>query len=403
MRQAAGTSTEAAAAPDPGARFLAPFDGESVMRGERNVMGVTLTSFTGGGSALGLAISHAAVDATGFYKAASAWSQLHEALLLPPDASAVAERVRCEQAVSSLVSSRDCVNMLLDEHAARRTPSAPPPDAATFDLTSWSGSLWWRAARLLGRTSLMARPKRAVLRFSRADLEAVCRRCSPADSSWRPSTNEALSTSVLRACSQHLLALPSDTAVRLHAACDMRPRARLPADFLGNAFHVLRGVAERQPPHCASVREMCAGLRTLTQRARGHASGALTHDWMEHLTQLRQGHLPMPLTASTSEPSSAPGEEAAASAPAATPLSLYSNWQARLPMLDVSFGAGPALRVVPGVGDTLHAVPAREGGVEVLLNLPGVPSRAPDWIERAHSAAFHAEIVDSPATGVYRA
>ena len=64
-------------------------------------------------------------------------------------------------------------------------------------------------------------------------------------------------------------------------------------------------------------------------------------------------------------------------------------------MLDVSFGAGRPLRVLPGISDLVQVVPAagtesddRGGAVDVLLNLPDLPTRRPDWIGVAHLDAF---------------
>ena len=48
-----------------------------MMAGRSAVMAVALTNFDGGGSAVGVRLSHAVADASGFYRIVREWSRLH--------------------------------------------------------------------------------------------------------------------------------------------------------------------------------------------------------------------------------------------------------------------------------------------------------------------------------------
>ena len=50
-----------------------------MMAGRSAVMAVALTNFDGGGSAVGVRLSHAVADASGFYRIVREWSRLHNA------------------------------------------------------------------------------------------------------------------------------------------------------------------------------------------------------------------------------------------------------------------------------------------------------------------------------------
>ena len=224
-----------------------------------------------------------------------------------------------------------------------------------------------------------------MLRFSRDDIERLRRRCEPADGSFRPTANEAVcATLSLAICRLLGLPLPSTvsapTTLALNMAVDMRPHVRgLPSSFVGNAFHIVSAApislgAPCGQPRAAALGEALAALRAATQRSRDNSS-AMTAEWAKGLARLRAGLLP-----------------AADSSSGA--VRLFTNYQAHLRMRDASFGAGPPIRVVPGPGDNVHCVPAFDGGVDVFLSLPELPTRPPDWVARAQSDAFRTELFD---------
>jgi hypothetical protein len=78
VRTEPGTSRAAASATDA-SRFLGVDvrSGAEVMAGRSAVMAVALTNFDGGGSAVGVRLSHAVADASGFYRIVREWSRLH--------------------------------------------------------------------------------------------------------------------------------------------------------------------------------------------------------------------------------------------------------------------------------------------------------------------------------------
>lgn len=365
---AVGTSLEASAAyNDPGSRYIASFDGESVMQGHHPCMSVALTSFEGGGSALGVAISHGLVDAHGFHHAMAAWSRLHEADMEP---------------ARELTCSRMCIDTLLKKLPLASTGKLPASarsdyGATSWDMTTWRASALWSLLRVLGRGGLQQRPRRALLRFSADELRALKRRGRPAgdgaDGGWRPSTYEALAASLCGGVAR-LLGLPIEAKVRLHVPVNMRPYARLPRTFTGNAFHLLSSAPLCVPPHAAPMWRTCLALRELTAPLRDDPAQARC-SWLEQLARLSSGYMPLER-----------GFMAA--------TSIFTNFQAKLPMLGVTMGAGPPIRVVPGAGDTIHMVPAPAGAVDALINLPALASRRSDWIAHAESVEFKAEVLD---------
>jgi hypothetical protein len=337
---------EAAAVPDPGTSWL-PLDiadGEAVMGGGVSTMSVKVTNF-GSGSALGVALSHGVVDASGFYAAIGCWSDLHSELRGEPAA-----------ARPPLVTDRSCIRRLL---AAPSLPSPPAEDAA-LDLCGWRGGALWWLVRKLGRARLRERPRRARLSFSREELATLRRRCASGEG--LPSTHEALVASVGREAARWLPQPTSSepSTCQVHVAVDMRRRAGLPAEFTGNAVHTLS--AALGAPHHSPVARACAAVQALTRRVREEPA-TVTEGWVAWLRQLQRGRLP------TDAPRHA----------------IYTNYQARLPVLAPTFG-GPCLRAVPGAGDAVHVVPGGDGGVDVLLSLPHVPPGT-DWPAFARAVA----------------
>ena len=79
---------------------------------------------------------------------------------------------------------------------------------------------------------------------------------------------------------------------------------------------------------------------------------------------------------------------------ASSPQTITTNYQAHLPSLHASFGAGELLRVVPGVSDNVQVVARPDGGVDAFLSLAAMPDVPPDWIRRAQSASFRAELLE---------
>ena len=84
VRTDASTSRAAALTTDA-ARFHSASDvsatcwsGAAVMAGRSQVMAAALTNFGGGGSAVGVRLSHAVADASGFYRIVGEWSRLHK-------------------------------------------------------------------------------------------------------------------------------------------------------------------------------------------------------------------------------------------------------------------------------------------------------------------------------------
>ena len=392
QRSASGTSCKAALEPDPGARFVPVFDGEAVMRGSRQCMGVAHTSFENGGSAVGVAISHAVVDGIGFYDLMTAWSVLHESDC--DDASTAAAR--------QLVSSRTALEGLLLSPSLE--PTLEGEQARAWDLTTWRATAAWNLLRLLGRSQLQQRPQRASLSFTAEELRSLKRRCQPADTSWRPSTYEALASAVCAAATR-LLGVPATSTVRMHLPANIRhlsgllppkfiardaPEIRhpsgLPPKFIGNAFHLLSSPSPCPAPHSVPLVQTCEAFRVLTAPLRSHPART-TAAWLQHLRMLQSGRLPLPVHCSEGSSGSTPA------------LDLFTNFQAKLPAFKVSFGTGPPLRVVPGVGDTVQMVPASAGGIEVFLNLPALPSRPHDWIDVAQSEAFKAGILRGEGDG----
>jgi hypothetical protein len=274
-----GTSWQAAALPDPasGSRTLmrGAQSASKIMSGSAPVVAATLTNFTDGGSAIGLAVSHALMDASGVYRLAREWSQLHE------------QGGSCEQ---ELVFSRDCVQERMVQHGAafRRASSA-------LDLTSWRGSGVFWMVRALSQQQLGCEPPRMHVSLSKAEVDTFRVWSRPSRASWRPSAYEALSAVLLKAVSR-LLTLPSGRRFHVQGVFDARRAARLPQAFTGNAFYLLGSPCMDAPPHTLPLADVCETMHEMVLRAYLGNSFAepstLAGGWLQHQLMLEHGLLP---------------------------------------------------------------------------------------------------------------
>ena len=153
----------------------------------------------------------------------------------------------------------------------------------------------------------------------------------------------------------------------------MRSRASLPEGFAGNAWHVAHAPARPTTTGAASP-DACSRLHSMAQAHRDQPA-QLLDEWLSQQASLRAGVVP-----------AARGDAGEAG------CVLTTNDQSRLPALDATFNAGHVLRVIPGIGDSVHVV-AAPGGVDAYLNLAGVAaSLAPSWVNVAQSRAFAASL-----------
>ena len=150
VRTEPGTSRAAASATDA-SRFLGVDvrSGAEVMAGRSAVMAVALTNFDGGGSAVGVRLSHAVADASGFYRIVREWSRLHNGGGGParggeqdgtgaPRARGEQERGRGEDGSEDgsprLELRRDCVEAA---HRAGARAQEPRGAEGALDTSSW--------------------------------------------------------------------------------------------------------------------------------------------------------------------------------------------------------------------------------------------------------------------------
>ena len=341
-----GTSWEAAAMPEPAASFTRETSGsaQAIMAGRAPVMAASLTNFASGGSALHVQMSHALVDAAGFYQLMGDWSSLHldDEIERPP-----------------LEMRRDCVQAsVLAMHSAGCAREGPPH----FDLRTWKGSaLFWLLQALTPRQVR----RRVYLPLSATEVDELRCNLVAAGGSRRPSTNEALVASAMRATFT-ALRLPPSTPCQLQMVFDVRRAARLPSNYAGNAFHMLESPPTSAAPDTMPVAEVCAIVRGLALRAFvGNTledPHSLLGAWLQHSSMLERGLLP-----SRSPPAADHGR------PAIHPL--VANYQAHLPAFQVAFGhGGECLRVVPGAGDSIQLVAGPRGGVDMYLGLGSTDS-----------------------------
>ena len=382
---------EAAAVPDCGARFLhealaAPAAARDVWAGRAAPMGVSVTHFRGGGgSALGVSMSHGLVDAHGFYATVREWARLHAAL-----GGGSSSRLGGDDLGDPppLITSRDCIDEALlrlydDDAVDNANANANADDGAkAVDLSTWTGALLWAFVRRTAARGLGARRRRAVVRLSRDELAAMKAACS--EGAFKATTNEAL-CSLVGGAATKLLGLGGDgPGVRWGAAANARGRvACVPDAFVGNAVHQLEAFG-LPAPHAAgpTPAAFCKRLRCDVLDPDPAAPVDFAHAWAAFVRDLGRGRLRQP------------GADAAQR----QQPHILSNFQARFPALDADFGAGPCARVVPGVGDTLHFAPGPGGGADVFLNLHGlVPGGGggDDWIERCESDEFRRELFPS--------
>ena len=326
-----------AAAPRSTSRYFRggrPTTAAEVMRGRAPVMSVSVTHFAGGGSALAVEMSHALVDAHGFHSAVREWARLH----------------RSPAAARPLRMSRGCIESLLPP------PSTLKPRAGALDLRGWRGAGVWWLLRRIAAPGFGARPPRARLHYTPEALAALRERGTAA-AGHRCTTTAALCGPWAGAVAE----LSGQGPAHVLVPVDMRGRrsdGRVPADYVGNAVHVL-GLR-------LGAGGAVAALNALGRQLRGPPGGAL-EDWISFAGHCDAGYL---------------WDPAAAEGPA-----VVVNAQQRLPMivgLEDVFGAGRCLSVVPGAGDHVHVVPAAGGGVHVLLNL-GPIRGSWGWLEQVEA------------------
>ena len=107
----------------------------------------------------------------------------------------------------------------------------------------------------------------------------------------------------------------------------------------------------------------------------------LSGGWLWNARMLGRGWMPArsPSPDEANEQPMAPVKPK--SAVGARPVhTLVANFQSHLPALDVTFGAGECMRIVPGTGDTIQIVAGPKNGVDMYLNLGAIPGQPPpDW------------------------
>jgi hypothetical protein len=378
----ARSSQEAASLVDPSSLYCdQSCNPRRVMVGDSPVMAAALTNFADGGSAVGLRISHAVVDANGFYQLANEWSRLHQQLdLLSGGDGGEAEdgaeppllKLQRDVVEAPLLDRTQTSSPLSDEHRDRAL--------SAIDMTSWRGAALFWALQTLDRPSPAASWPRAHVALSAADVDELRARCAVGSTARRPAKAEACIASLARVASR-ALHLPDSTEVVLQMPFDVRRAARLPASYAGNAFHVIEGRPMPRAPHAMDVASLCANIRELTTRSLFGNSmddpSTLSGGWLWNARMLGRGWMP----ARSPAPDETSGQPVGA-APSATPVHrLVANFQAHLPAFDVTFGAGECMRAVPGVGDTLQIVAGPRNGVDLYLNLGAPLAGQPpqDW------------------------
>ena len=358
VRTEAGTSRAAASATDA-SRFLGVEvrSGAAVMAGRSQVMAVALTNFDGGGSAVGVRLSHAVADASGFYRIMREWSRLHNGDGGGDCAGGDQDDGSGEDGSPLLELRRDCVEAA---HRASALAQEQGQADGAFDTSSWRGAALFHMIRTLGPAPLPLASRRR-LELSAADVLALRARCVAAGAR-RPSANEAVVASLCRAVSS-ALRLPPGARCSLSMVFDVRRAARLPPEYAGNAFHLLHAPATDEPWHEMSLADVCALVRTLALRPlQGNSLDdplTLSGGWLAHARMLEQGMLPP----------TGGGGGGGGGGDGGMACSLVANYQAHLPAFAVDFGGGECLRVVPGAGDALQMVAGPRGGVDVYLNL----------------------------------
>lgn len=355
VRHEPGTSWDAAAVPDPKRQQIHHVPTAAVMSGRAPPFAAMLTNFASGGSSLGIAMSHALVDAHGFYSVVREWARLH----------AIDDDHFDD---SDLIFDRECTEVA-EERAAQLGTMA---EVRALDLTSWRGSALFGMLRMLSSgSSPPSVAPRTRLVLSRRDVNDLRRTCRVDGVRWRPSKAEALVASVARAVTRSLR-LPPAATCQLQMVFDARAACRLPGAYVGNAFHLLSAAPSAPPPHDVPLSEVLDGVHALSLRAfvgnTWDDPHSLAGGWLRHQQLLRAGRLPLPGGAGT-----ASGAEATA---------IIANYQAHLPAFRANFGAGSVLRVVPSAGDTLQMVAGADGGVDVYLNLARPLGNGPDLLAR---------------------
>lgn len=346
----------------------------AIMGGRAPPMMASLTHFDGGGSALGVRLSHGVTDAAGLYRLLFEWSRLHAGRTASGGCDddrdgLVFQRDEVRSTIMAHVRAADEERQLGNHHqqAEDRRNAA----LTAVDLRTWSGSALYRLMGALATPPQLSTP-RLHLSLSLDEVDELRSTCRHAGASRRPSANEALVASLSRVATR-MLRLPATARCQLQMVFDVRRAARLPQGFVGNAFHSLDSAPTAAAPHAMPIAELCAIVRELAQRPFAEAANSYSNPaslkggWLWMMAMLERGRLP------SASPHATDAHEYA-SQPAAVSHKLLANYQAHFPAEKLMFGdaGGACIRVVPGLGDHLQMVPRPRGGVDVYLNL-GAP------------------------------
>lgn len=359
VRRHSGTAADAAAGTDPGDRFASRPScwaqmGRAWWGAAPPPLNATLTRFDGGGTALGIAISHALCDGDGFHRVVQAWAGGHT--------------TGCWRDAGRLQLSRAGLRTCLMARGAGEP-------GAGLQLASARGRVLWGALGWLGAAGggAAASGPRGVAVFTGAELDAM----SATDSRTlgRPvSRGTSLAWRLTVAAARLLLqpaarglpvALIVPTNVRLLTGAE---RILSSPQYIGNAVYTMRCTDSANPDLLRRFDKLAAERRA--------QPGEILEQWLAELQELEAGRLP----ASSSQGGA---------------LEFIFNHQAgfRSAEAAVGFGAGLPLRMVPNLeSDTFHTVRSLGvgGGVDVYVNMPATTQHlVPGWAALAGADEFH--------------
>ena len=361
---------------------------------EAPLMTVTVVHFTGGGSALGVAINHGLIDGCGFAKVLKAWSFAHVHGWNHPDTpTLVTKRPEC------LLPSTASTPLRLAANASSMwSPIAWLTQMAFHvtkdyicDVRSWWG-LWSYMYNLEPFMWSSAGKPRARVFFSWKELKAL-KTTTPCNTdstnptaSVTPSSSAALGARIWIAFSEVLLPMPqpANRQVQPYVVAEMRsPRiSKIYPDFVGNCMEQLRSNVVSDPHNLGSL---CGAFHNASLILNNPEAMKGVVDTLLNETVVDVGR---GLWGKTSK-------YAASLDPGTTVHACGINALQSFRLMRLTFGAGSCIGYIPyNIGSRLQMDEAHNGVHVYLQTPPWAAASAPaDWIARVESEAFRSRVL----------
>lgn len=314
-----------------------------VEKGKAPLMCVKLTNFVSGGCILGITISHALLDATGFHLVVHRWSKIFKEIeeIGSYQSDAETKLIYGRRSLFTFGTNRRKKQLFQDI----KSHGIPKP----IKFKGFFGSILENLMlRVLDKDKLA---DRELIHFNKEQVHQIKEIVTRESGKDWITTNEAISAHILKIMSELQYADKTLKKIQIVSGIDIRGRinhetADKQARFAGNALFIYSFTAQLGKNfHEATRGEIAAFLKQSFAKI---TAESLQTDLDVVYDCMRLGY-------------SYPGVDFR------VPIQELNN-QSKMPVYEVDFGAGKPLRVIPqDVGDNILLFPSRDGGMEVYL------------------------------------